>query len=229
MLLLGRLANFASLDLARKRKARKAEQPPASQGRGPGLGQGQDQSPPSFPGMLPSKGGITVPAGFSPPREGTSPRSDATDDLDLEGNTRVALAEWESIRQAFEVFRAQLGPDFEPLDPEYEPSQDTPFGPALTYRTFSIAGIWMNYHMGLISLQRSHPSMPPVAMMAAGMAARQTAPWANTIGRIAAGLSGDVSREKSISTLVGAAFIESSFCLFVAGVQVCGFLPFRGR
>jgi hypothetical protein len=140
--------------------------------------------------------------------------------MDMDVSTANAMREWEEIRQAFEVFRARLGPDFEPMGPDFAPPEMTPFGPALMYRTYSIAGIWMNYYMGLIILHRAHPSMPPVAVLAAGMAAQQTGRWANEIARIAAGLHEDTTHVAAISTLVGSAFIESSFPLFVAGVQV---------
>jgi hypothetical protein len=208
MLLLGRLADFASRDLARKRKVMKS-QPANTKG----------QSPPMFPGLLPSKGKFTLPAGFSPPRD-PSPQSEGADDGDLEASTAAAMQEWDSICQALDRFKSYLGPDFDPMDPEIEPPAVTPFGPCLRYRTYSIAGIWMNYYMGLILLYRAHPSMPPIAMQAAGKAARQTAGWANDIGRIAAGLHDECSNVTAVSTLIGAAFIECCFCLFVAGVQV---------
>ncbi|OAA59555.1 c6 zinc finger domain containing protein [Niveomyces insectorum RCEF 264] len=209
MALLGRLCNFASHDQARKRKAKKPEAPSGSQG----------QSPPSFPGMMPSTGHVAIPAGFSPPRE-TTPEKNSSDELDPEAKIAAAVHEWESIRQTFDVFRAQLGFDFEPLGPEYEPPVSSPFGLALKYRTYSIACVWMNYYMGLIVLHRCHPSMPPIAMAAAGLAARQTTPYANEIGRIAAGLiSEDLSPLTQASTLLSAVSIESSFPLFVAAVQ----------
>jgi len=186
------------------------------------MGSGPDpgQSPPMFPGLMPSTGRFTLPKGFSPPRE-TSPPQDATEDMDLDASTAAAVAEWEAIRQAFEAFRNNLGADFAPLGLEHTGTPEmTPFGPALMYRTFSIAGIWMNYFMGLIVLYRSMPSMPPVAMAAAGIAAQQTAPWACEIARITAGLCENLNNQATVSMLVGAACIESGFCLFVAGVQV---------
>lgn len=241
MLLLGRLANFASRDLARKRRARKAQGPGQSpgsgpgggpspaqgrgQGPGPGPGMGRGQSPPMFPGLMPTSGRVTIPRGFSPPQEERSPSNDS-EDIDFDVSTAKALQEWEQIRQAFDLFRARLGPDFEPLGPEFARPDMTPFGPALTYRTYSIAGIWMNYYMGLIVLHRAHPSMPPVAVIAAGMAAHQTGRWAAEIARIAAGLHEDTTHVAAISTLVGSAFIESCFPLFVAGVQVRTQAPF---
>ena len=208
------MANFASSDLVRKRKARK---PDPNAPKGPG---GPGQSPPMFPGLVPSSGNVTIPTGFSPPRDPSPPLSDTADDADMEASTAAALQEWEAIRHAFEVFRAHLGPDFEPLGPDLAVAEETPFGPSRTYRTYSIAGIWMNYYMGLVALHRAHPSMPPVAMMAAGISARQTMPWAMEIGRISAGIQEDLEHATAVSTSVGAALIESSLCLFVCAVQV---------
>lgn len=183
-------------------------------------GAGPGQSPPNFPGMMPSRGVVTVPTGLTPPRD-SSPPSEEAEDVDLDTSTEAALREWEAIKQAFGVWRSHLGPDFEPMGPEFEQPQDSPFGPALTYRTYSIAGIMMNYLMGLIMLHRAHPAMPPVAMVAAGMAARQTAVYANEIGQAAAGLfKEDLSKATAVSTVAASAFFESCFCLFVAGVQV---------
>jgi len=176
-------------------------------------------SPPMFAGMVPTSRKVSLPLGFSPPREMT-PESESAEDTDAEQKLQAALREWESIRKAFERLRAEFGPEFEPLGREYADHRDSPFGPTLQYRTFSVAGIWLNYYMGLIHLYRSHPHMPPATMIAAGFAAQQTAEWANTIGRISAGLADDTAQMAEISTLVGAALIESSFCLFVAGVQV---------
>jgi hypothetical protein len=169
---------------------------------------------------MPTSGRVSVPRGFSPPRE-TSPSTDSLDDVDIDVSTANAMREWEEIRHAFDVFRERLGPDFEPMGPDFTPPQMTPFGPALVYRTYSIAGIWMNYNMGMIALHRAHPSMPPVAVIAAGMAAQQTGRWANTIARIAAGMHEDTAHVTAVSTLVGGALLESGFPLFVAGVQVC--------
>lgn len=250
MLLMGRLVSFASRDMARKRKARQAEamaaarnnrggpppgaMPPPGNSGGPPPG-GPPSGPPGpppmgpmFPGLLPSTGKFQLPKGFSPPPTSPGPAtaydSDDSDNVDgpaynLDESTAAAAREWDALRTAFEVFRNRLGPDFAPLDDA--DSEPTPFGgPALTYRTFSIAGIWMNFYMGLIVLYRCLPSMPPVAMAAAGLQAAQTAPWAREIGRIAAGLGEDLNNQAAVSMSVGAACIEAGFCLFVAGVQV---------
>lgn len=210
MLLLGRLTNFASRDLPRKRRTFMLK----------GTFGGNGAPPGSFPGMMPASSRVTMPMGFSPPREGYSPQSDSLDDADLEALTLEAEREWESIRTAFDAISEHFGPDFQPLAQDLAPTIHTPFGPAAQYRTYSIAGIWMNYYMGLIVLHRAHPDMPPVAMMAAGMSSEKTMGYATEIGRIAAGLEEDLETKPVISTLVGAAFIECAFPLFVAGVQV---------
>ncbi|KAF5002545.1 hypothetical protein FDECE_10609 [Fusarium decemcellulare] len=209
ILLLGRLSEFASKDVSRKRKASR------SKGPSPGAPSG---SPPAFPGIVPTHGNFKVPRGFTPPT-GSSPQSDATEDDDPDVSFQAALQEWEAIKHGFEVFENSLGPEFQPLRPEYSDKRDSPFGMTLQYRTFSVAGIWMNYYMGMIHLVRTHPSMPPAAMQAAGLSARQTAPYSNKLGRVAAGLSDDCSQVTEITTLVSAAFIESCFCLFVAAIE----------
>ncbi|KAM7212329.1 fungal transcriptional regulatory-like protein [Rhypophila decipiens] len=250
MLLLGRVVDFASRDMARKRKAKRAEamqRGPGGAGQGPGFGppatgvppgmgpppgmappgpggpgqgQGQGLPPQMFPGMLPSSGRFDLPRGFSPPRDYSSPQSEATEsEDDPEKQMAAAMREWDSIREAFELFRAHLGPDFQPMGSDIATPVMSPFGPALLYRTYSIAGIWLNYYMGLIVLYRARPFMPPIAMVAAGMSAPDTAQWANEIGRIAAGLHEDTSDVVDVSTLVAAVFIESCFCLFVAAIQ----------
>jgi hypothetical protein len=177
-----------------------------------------------FTGMMPASEKVTPPMGFSPPREdSSSPPSGAPQyhtDIDLDTRTVEALREWEQILLAFEEIKNHFGPDFEPLGADIYPTQQTPYGPATHYRTYSIAGIWMNYYMGLIVLHRAHPTMPPVAMLAAGMSAKTTMPWAFELGRIAAGLEENITHLKVVSTLMGAALIESAFPLFVAGVQV---------
>jgi len=179
--------------------------------------QGPPQMPP-FAGMLPTTGKATLPRGFSPSRE-ASPQSE-DGDVPLEEHTKAAEDEWHEIRSAFDVLGDHFGPDFQALGPEYSQPINTPFGPALQYRTYSIAGIWIFYYLGLIVCHRSHPSMPPAAMMAAGLTAKQTAFFAVEICRIAGGISPDVSTAEYVNISVGAGLMESSFGLFVAGVQM---------
>ncbi|KAI1186247.1 hypothetical protein F5B17DRAFT_370450 [Nemania serpens] len=213
VLLLGRLANFVSRDLSRKREALSRS------------GSGTQWPPPGmFTGMMPASDKVTPPMGFSPPREDSSSLPSAAPqyhtESDLDTRTVEALQEWEQILQAFYEIRKHFGPDFEPLGADIYPEQPTPFGPTIHFRTYSIAGIWMNYYMGLIVLHRAHPKMPPVAMLAAGMSAHTTMPWALKLNQIAAGLEENITRLKVVSTLMGAALIESAFPLFVAGVQL---------
>ncbi|KAI1133764.1 hypothetical protein F5Y10DRAFT_4789 [Nemania abortiva] len=213
ILLLGRLSFFVSRDLSRKREALSRS------------GSGSVWPPPGmFTGMMPASDKVTPPMGFSPPREDSSPPPSAAPqyrtDSDLDARTIEALQEWEQIRLAFYEIRKHFGPDFEPLPADIYPAQMTPYGPATHYRTYSIAGIWMNYYMGLIVLHRAHPKMPPVAMLAAGMSAATTMPWALKLAQIAAGLEENITRLTVVSTLMGAALIESAFPLFVAGVQL---------
>ncbi|KAI1386255.1 uncharacterized protein F4822DRAFT_310470 [Hypoxylon trugodes] len=207
VLLLGRVANFTSKDLTRKRETFKPN--------GPGRG----GSPGMFPGMVPRHPErVTVPMGFTPPRE-TSPPSDAAENVDFDTRTAEAYREWEEIKKAFETFKDHFGPEFEQLGADIYPAKPTPFGFPALYRTYSIAGIWMNYYMGLIVLHRAHPTMPPVAMVAAGISARETAPYCMEVGRIAAGLEENIEKLDNVSTLMAAALIECCFPLFVAGIQ----------
>jgi hypothetical protein len=167
--------------------------------------------------------------GFSASRS-SSPDSTNSDDDNLDAQTAAAEEEWQDIRNAFTILADHFGPDFAALGAEFSPPINTPFGTALQYRTYGIAGIWMNYYMALIACMRAHPSMPPAAMVSMGIAAPQTAFFANEIGRIAAGIMPDEgeSQVTEVSPGVGAALIESGTALFLAGVQVSCFLSLDG-
>lgn len=169
--------------------------------------------------MIPTNGEFRAPMGFSPPQQ-NSPQPDPTEGMDAEASFKYAMNEWEGLCHAFATFEHHLGPEFQPLSSEYTDRRDSPFGPALQYRTYSVAGIWMNYYMGLIHLHRSHPKMPPSAMPSVGMAASQTAAFANRVGRVAVGIADDFGNVQEVSTVLAAALIESAFCTFVAAVQV---------
>lgn len=176
---------------------------------------------PSFSGMVPDVKEATLPMGFEPPSGGSSPQSSTQcDDIDLQAQTWEAEEEWEDVRSAFTVLQDHFGEEFQPLGPEFSAPIRTPFGPALQYRTVSIAGVWMNHYMALIACHRAHPSMPPAAMMAAGISAQQTAFFANELGRIAAGIAPDCSMTAQVNPSIGAALIESCQPLFISGVQV---------
>ncbi len=165
LLLLGRMTNFASRDLVRKRRAKK---PDPNAPRGPG---GPGQSPPMFPGLVPSSGNVTIPTGFSPPREPSPPLSDVAEDQDIEASTAAALQEWGGYSPRVRSVPRQPRARFRASRSRPGHRRGDTFGPSRMYRTYSIAGIWMNYFMGLIALYRAHPSMPPIAMVAAGITA----------------------------------------------------------
>lgn len=183
----------------------------------------QPQMPP-FSGMMPDMGEAKLPMGFegqgqSPPNSQGAPSPG--DDVDLDALRIEAEAEWQEIRHAFVVLEDHFGEEFQALGPEYSIPIETPFGLARQYRTYGIAGIWLNYYAGLIACHRAHPSMPPAAMMASGIAARHTDTFANEIGRISAGIAPDCNMTAEVSPGVGAALIESSTPLFIGSVQVC--------
>lgn len=184
---------------------------------------------PDFTGMVPNVHAPSLPRGFDTQAQSsgraTSPASDSSDEMDLESLLLEAQEEWQDIRNAYSMFSNALGDDFRALGPEFSAPINTPFGTALQYRTYGIAGIWLNFYMALIACHRAHPSMPPAAMVAVGFAAGQTAGFANEIGKIAAGIAPECSRSSEVSPGVGAALIESGTALFLAGVQVSLFSP----
>ena len=242
ILLMGRVADFSSRDQLRKRKAVKANgghwrPPPGMFPGGPPGGppgplpgaQGPPLSmpppppanaPPPMYGMMPTMPPPPLPEAFrSAPRDQlyfAQPMSE--DDIMLENATFEAEREWEEINKALELFEASLGEEFQPLSPDIMPPTQTPFGDSIEYRTYPIACIWAMFYTGCIITARMHPSMPPAAMMAAGIAAPKTRHWAQLIGRICAGLQPPPSNQP-LNPSLGAALMESSLGLFFAGVQ----------
>ncbi|KAK0650429.1 putative transcriptional regulatory protein C15D4.02 [Lasiodiplodia hormozganensis] len=248
LLLLGRIAEFASRDRERKIQAVQMNGgqwrpglgmpgPPAGSGPPPGTQFPQGQrpgmppqqgspsggAPPQIPfyGMAPSSSVRHMPSAF---KQEQSPSPDPSvkveDQAGLQAATQKALAEWQSMREALSHYASHLGPAFAPLSDEFSTPIPSPFGPALQYRSFDIAVLWAQYHMLEIILARSHPTMPPAAMMAAGVAAQQTAHWAKDIGRIVAGIfSGLGPHGAPLNPSIGAALIECIMPLFFAGIQ----------
>ncbi|KAI9848847.1 MAG: hypothetical protein M1837_006363 [Sclerophora amabilis] len=242
ILLTGRIADYAARDQRRKRKIVEAnggvwrppagsdikmpQRPPPPPQPGPHPPNSQNRQnnqapspglPPGMYGMIPPHQPTRMPQAFSEKRE-PSPTSNANDDMELEAATIEAEEEWNEIKAALQVFKECLGPHYQPLPPEYMQPLSTPFGPAVFYKMYSISCIWSLYYMALIILHRAHPSMPPAAMMAAGIAAPKTAGYANEIGRIAAGLV-PTSTTSEVNPSLGAALIEATMSLFFAGVQ----------
>lgn len=172
-------------------------------------------------GMVPSGGPRHIPPAFAD----TAARPDVptqTVEDDGSGSYSEAESEWESILAAFDTFANAIGPHFTPLPSDSAPPISTPFGPALQYRTQTIAVVWGFYYTGLMLLYRLHPCMPPAMMAAAGVAAPATAKYAQIVGQVAAGiyypqiLNTEVGR---LSPTLGSCLIEMTVPIFFAGVQ----------
>ena len=235
MLLMGRIADFSARDLKRKKKVAESTggqwrplpgmnlEPPRSTGPpggltgGPGVQPMQQPAPPTFFGMMPNPPPAQIPRAFAE-GQGLSPASSSEDELELEAATIEAEDEWKAIIQAMQLFEESTGPDFRPLPAGSARPVSTPFGPAAFYESSTIANIWGLYYMALIILHRAHPDMPPAALMAAGVAAKQTARYANEIGRIAGGLW-PLMPGSPVSPSLGGVLIEVTLPLFFAGVQ----------
>ncbi|KAH1309216.1 hypothetical protein KXX16_003589 [Aspergillus fumigatus] len=202
--------------------------PGSAQNRGPepnrqspvdGPSAGRENSPPMY-GMVPPRGPTRLPSAFaSTAHRSLSPGKDEEGDV---MSYEDAESEWEDIRAAFDTFAGALGPDFLPLPADTIPPIATPFGPALQYRTHTVAVLWGFYYAGRILLHRLHPSMPPAMMVAAGVAAPTTADYAQIIGKVAAGIYFpqwfNVEAGK-LSPTLGACLIEMTVPIFFAAVQ----------
>ncbi|KAF2433492.1 hypothetical protein EJ08DRAFT_668802 [Tothia fuscella] len=203
---------------------------PPGQGFGPpqgftmGGGRGQMEPPgpppqmPTFYGMAPSRSNAQMPSSYviDGSNATPSPKSDRSD-YDLENATQAALDEWFQIRAALNTFKSHFGPQFQPLSPELHQPTLTPFGPALQYRSYDVANLWGLYYMAYIIALRAHPHMPPAAMMAAGIAAQQTAEYTRLIGQIAGGIV-PPHPGQALNPSLGASLCEISMPLFFAGV-----------
>lgn len=224
---MARLAEFTAKDLKRKRKEMAANRgqwrPPAGfqmpgppPQAAPGSSHPTPPPMPNFPGMMPIPGEARLPMGFSARDE--SPASTIEDEeQDLAALRLRAEQEWNEIHRAFAILKANFGPDYEPLGPEYSQTKYSPFGPALQYRSFPVTCTWMNYYMAYITLLRAHPSMPPAMAVATGIKARETAPYANIIGQIFAGVVPEYAAD--VTPSVGSVLVESTVSVFCAAVQ----------
>ncbi|KAJ5210968.1 hypothetical protein N7472_001107 [Penicillium cf. griseofulvum] len=177
-------------------------------------------SPPMY-GMIPPQPPARLPSGFQDrPRE---PRlSPDEDDPAHDMSYKEAEQEWEEILVAMDIFSQALGRDFQPLPADAAPQISTPFGPALQYRTHTIAVIWGFYYAMRLLLNRIHPSMPPAIMMAAGVSAPTTAGFAHTIGKILAGVYYPQRfnlEAGSLSPNLGSGLTDMTVPIFFAAVQ----------
>lgn len=232
ILLVARVADFGSKDLSRKlRRQREAEKRSSPPSRPTQIFRNQVSPPqqsatgpndlPARPmyGMMPDPGPVRLPSGFNQAQHDAIYSAPLpSEDRSLETATYDAEAEWASIVHAFDAFFKALGPAYAPLEPDHMPPMASPFGPALYYRSYAIACVVALYYCGRIICMRMHPSMPPAAMAAAGVAARSTAVHANTIGRICAGIQ-PVDCTAPINPHHGAALMDCCMPLFQAGIQ----------
>ena len=224
MLLMGRIADFNGKDQLRKRKVVDAN---GGQWRPPGMPSQREtprsaQPPPSEPsmyGMAPTAPPRSMPPAFTQaPRDTLYFSTAPKEAIDLDKATHEAEDEWEEIQSALEAFEQSLPLEFQPLSPDIAPPKPTPFGDTIEYRAISISCIWSMYYMGRIIAARMHPSMPPAAMMAAGVAAHKTAHWATMIGRISAGIQ-PLRSNLPLNPSLGAALMESTLPMFFSAVQ----------
>ncbi|KAI3052387.1 transcriptional regulator family: Fungal Specific TF [Aspergillus niger] len=241
-LLLGRLTDFGVRD--RKRKltatqstgsewrpdfrfasfmARFTKRDPEQQTRPP-IG-GAVQPPSGSPSTAPPFYGMAQPRRpRHPPPDFVDFADDSKYDEERSEETSYdeAEAEWESILTAFDAFGSALGPHFMPLPADSVSPIPTPFGPALQYRTHTIAVLWSYYFAGRILLHRLHPSMPPAMMVSAKVAAPTTAGYSQDIGRIAAGIydSQRIYQETGgLSPALGSCLIKMTVPIFCAAIQ----------
>jgi hypothetical protein len=175
-------------------------------------------SPPMY-GMVPPQPPPRLPNGFQNRPRGSSPDED---EKVQDTSYQEAEQEWEEILVAMDTFALALGRDFQPLPVDVAPQIATPFGPALQYRTHTIAVIWGFFYATRLLLNRIHPSMPAAIMIAAGVAAPTTAEFAQIIGKIIAGIYYPQSynlEAGSLSPNLGSSLTEMTVPIFFAAVQ----------
>lgn len=235
-LVLARLADFGGKDQVRKRRVMGAKSGQTSQasnhtntgprlpppGQGPPMGYMPEagNSIPMHSAFATMSANLYDTAFSQPAFAPATPQT--TDAQELEAETTAALAEHAAISHALDVFEQSLPPEYHELPPDSAPPISTPFGPALQYRTHTISCIWSFYYSGRMLLHRLHPHMPPAAMISAQAAAAQTAPYAQKIGKICAGLYYPQQYNLHTGALnpsLGGALIESTFSLFFAAIQ----------
>lgn len=223
----------ASTKSAGQTASKSSSAPSANEGRvrqsKPGLrGPTPTGGPPMFGMMPPASGPLQLHSSFQsmdasikdPAFGFNRERKASTPPGSLEDETHRAFAEFEDITQAFDLFVASLGPEFDPL-PLSGPPIATPFGPALMYRNAAIACVWAFYNTGRILVRRLHPEMPPAAMVAAGVTAHLTRDYAQSVGKICAGLysTQQYGQSGALDPSFAGALMESTFSLLFAGVQ----------
>ncbi|UPX20907.1 uncharacterized protein EKO05_0011119 [Ascochyta rabiei] len=201
------------------------DSPPTPRGSPPS---GPPPAMPNFYGMAPARPHAPITAHYANPgyeRSPPMPDMPHPQYADLPSAYESATSEWDAINAAHATVAQVLASTeaFAPLPQELqvippgETSTMTPFGPALVHRSYDISVLWTLLHLSKIILLRSHPAMPPAAMMAAGVCAQATGPYATLIGRITAGMQLPIGED--LSPFLGSVLQESTMALFFAGVQ----------
>lgn len=234
ILLLGRIADFAAKGRRLKLKQMEANgnqwkpgpgvqasgPPQQPQVTGPQPNGTPKQPQPQFFGMAPPpRQNVQMPSSYYPANNGPPQKMASPDEpIDLQAATEAALEEYGRIRAALHTFCESLGEAFQPLSPEFQPPLETPFGPALFYRSYDIGCLWSIYYMAVIIAIRSHPNMHPAAHAAAAIASQETAFFANEIGRINAAIVPGPP-DQPLNPTLGASLCESCMPAFFAAVQ----------
>jgi hypothetical protein len=232
MLIFARIADFAAKDRPRKLRAmegdgghwRPAQAPPFAPQSAKAPLFAPNREPPKQPpffGMAPVPEGVPMPASYrdqayTPPYD--SPKSSEPPD-DLQSETLSALEAWEDMHAALNEFEQRIASALGPLPSDIFPTTSSPFGDSLVYASYETSVIWTFYYAAHIVLLRGHPHMPPASLAAAAVAATQTAPYVERIGRIAAGMMPN-GLPTPFGPEVGAALCEATIPFFVAGAQL---------
>ncbi|KAF2626467.1 hypothetical protein BU25DRAFT_99806 [Macroventuria anomochaeta] len=183
---------------------------------------------PNFYGMTPARPHAPITTRYANPdykRSPPTPHVPLPEYADLPSAYESAINEWDNINAAHTTIAQVLSStkSFAPLPPELqvippgETSTMTPFGPALVHRSYDISVLWALLYLSKIILLRAHPTMPPAMMMAVGVCAQATGPYATLIGRITAGMQ--LPMGEDLSPFLGSVLQESTMSLFFAGVQ----------
>ncbi|TKX26577.1 fungal specific transcription factor domain-containing protein 11 [Elsinoe australis] len=185
--------------------------------------QGNTPSPllPPYFGMAPPGPTASMPhqywSGGSGPSPMMSPEHEQM--LDFSTATAEAISDWDDILAALNALVSMLGDWYQPLESEYHPAPNTPFGPGIIYKSLDVGCFWGFVNFAYILAHRSHPHMPPYSHMAAAIASSRTKQYANNIGRLAAGIM-PPNNGRPITPFMGAAMCDLCLPLFFTGVQL---------
>ncbi|KAF4552944.1 Hypothetical protein D9617_8g049570 [Elsinoe fawcettii] len=175
---------------------------------------------PMYFGMAPPEPTASMPSSYwAEPQAPPVMSPEQEQFIDFATQTAEAQQEWDEILLAINTLVSMLGDWYQPLVSEYQVPPQTPWGPATIYKSLDVGCLWGFINFAYILAHRSHPNMPPYAHMAAAISARVTKPYADAIGRTAAGIM-PPNNGKPITPFMGAAMCDLCLPLFFAGVQL---------